>query len=65
MGEILIYSIVAIGTLISMGFSVHMFVGGLVSQETEYFLIAAVCLIVACIMSYMAWDVIQKRKGNR
>jgi hypothetical protein len=65
MTEILIYLIIAAGSLFMMGYTVHMFVGGLVSQETEYFLIALTCLIVACIIGYMAWDVIQKRKGRR
>lgn len=63
--EILIYLAVAIGSLIMMSYTVHMFVGGLVSQETEYFLIAATCVIVSCVIGFMAWDVIQKRKGKR
>ena len=63
--EILIYLTVAISSLLVMGYTVHMFVGGLVSQETEYFLIAVTCLSVACVIGYMAWDVIQRRKGKR
>lgn len=63
--EILIYLAVAISSLIMMGYTVHMFVGGLVSQETEYFLIAVTCLSVACVIAYMTWDVIQRRKGKR
>jgi len=65
MTEILIYLIIAAGSLFMMGYTVHMFVGGLVSQETEYFLIAATCVGVACVIGYMTWDVIQKRKGKR
>jgi hypothetical protein len=65
MTEILIYLIIAAGSLFMMGYTVHMFVGGLVSQETEYFLIGATCIGVACIIGYMTWDVIQKRKGRR
>jgi hypothetical protein len=66
MAEILIYLTIALGSLIMMGYTVHMFVGGLVSAETEYLLIAFTCLSVACIIGYMAWDVIQKRKrGGR
>jgi hypothetical protein len=65
MTEILIYLTIAIGSLFMMGYTVHMFVGGLVSPETEYFLIALTCLSVACIIGYMTWDVIQKRKGRR
>ena len=65
MTEILIFLAIAIGSLIMMSYTVHMFVGGLVSQETEYFLIAVTCLIVASVIGYMTWDVIQKRKGKR
>jgi len=62
--EILIYIVVAIGSLLMMSFTMHMFVGGLVSAETEYFLIALTCLCVASVIGFMAWDVIQKRKGR-
>jgi membrane protein DedA with SNARE-associated domain len=65
MSEILIYLVIAIGSLLMMSYTVHMFVGGLVSQETEYFLIAAACVVVACVIGYMTWDVIQKRKGRK
>lgn len=65
MAEILIYLVIAIGSLLMMSYTVHMFVGGLVSQETEYILIAAACIVVACVIGYMAWDVIQRRKGKR
>ena len=63
--EILIYSVSAIGALFITGFAVHMFVGGLVSQETEYRLIAGACLVVASATAYMAWDVIQNRSGKK
>ena len=65
MVEILIYLAIAIGSLLMMSYTVHMFVGGLVSQETEYFLIAVTCLIVACIIGYMTWDIIQKRRERK
>jgi hypothetical protein len=65
MAEILIYLTIAAGSLVMMGYTVHMFVGGLVSTETEYLLIAFTCLGVACIIGYMTWDVIQKRKGRK
>ena len=64
--EILIYSVSAISALFITGFSVHMFVGGLVSQEAEYqLIIAAACIIVASATAYMAWDVIQNRSGKK
>jgi hypothetical protein len=65
MREILVYCVVAVSSVIVMGYAVHMLVGGLVSQETEYLLIAIVCLIDIAAIAYMAWDVIQRRSGKR
>jgi len=64
-GEILIYAIVAISSLFITGYAVHMFIGGLVSPEVEYELIAIVCLIIAGVIGYMAWDVFQRRSGKK
>jgi hypothetical protein len=64
-GEILIYAIVAISSLFITGYAVHMFIGGLVSPEVEYEIIAIVCLIIAGVIGYMAWDVFQRRSGNK
>jgi multisubunit Na+/H+ antiporter MnhB subunit len=64
-GEIFIYAIVAITALFITGYTVHMFIGGLVSPEVEYQLIALVCLIIAAAIVYMAWDVIQRRSGKK
>jgi hypothetical protein len=63
--EILIFLLAAVCGLFITGFAVHMFVGGLVSTETEHLLIAAICFAVACAIAYMAWDVIQRRTGNK
>jgi hypothetical protein len=62
MGEILLYVILSMTSLFMMGFVVHMMVNGLVSPETEILLIAIVCLTVAAVIAYMAWDVIQVRR---
>jgi len=64
-GEILIYVVVAISSLVITGYTVHMFIGGLVSMEVEYQLIAIVCLIITGVIAYMAWDVIQRRSGRK
>lgn len=61
--EILVYMIVAISSLLIMGFVVHMLVGGLVSPETEYTLITVVCLADVAAIGYMAWDVAKRRRG--
>lgn len=65
MKEALIYLVVAVSSLLVMSYSVHMLVGGLVSPETEYALIEGTLLIGLGAIAYMAWDVIQRRKGRK
>jgi hypothetical protein len=63
--EILIFLLAAICGLVITGFAVHMFIGGLVSLEAEYQVIALVCFVVACAIAYMVLDVIKRRSGNK
>lgn len=62
--EIFIYLVAVVGALVVAGYSVHMFVGGLVSLDVEYQAIGLVCFVILCVTAYMAWDVVQKRKGG-
>lgn len=64
MREIIIYTLVAFSGLFILGYSVHMLISGLVSPETETTIIAAVCLVGAGVIGYMAWDVIRQRTGR-
>lgn len=61
--EVLIYLAVALSSLFIMSYAVHMLVGGLVSKETEYFLILATSLVGIVAIGFMVWDVIRHRKG--
>lgn len=63
MREIIIYSVAALGSLFVLGYSVHMLVGGLVSAETEFWIITAACIIGAVVIAVMAWDVVRRRRG--
>lgn len=65
LGEILVYAVVAISALFITGYAVHMFIGGLVSPESEYQIITLACLVVASVIGYMVWDVIQRRSGRK
>ena len=65
MKEIIIYSLAAIAGITIFGFSVHMFIGGLVSPETEVMAIAAACIIAAAVMGFMAWDVVKRRNNSQ
>jgi len=63
--ETFLFLVAGIGALFITGFAVHMFVGGLVSPETENEIIAVVCIIVFCAIAYMVWDVIQRRANRK
>ncbi|MCG6933563.1 MAG: hypothetical protein LJE57_07980 [Gallionella sp.] len=65
MGEILMYLVVAISALFITGYAVHMFIGGLVSPQSELQIIVLACLMVVGVIGYMTWDVIQRRSGRK
>lgn len=65
MVEIITYIVAAISALVVTGYSVHMLAGGLVSPEMENQLIVGACVVVFCVMAYMAWDVMQRRAGKK
>ncbi len=60
--EMLVYLVVAISSLFLSAFVVHMFVGGLVSPDTEYLLMGVMCSVVAGVIGFMAWDVVYRRR---
>lgn len=64
MREIFIYGVAAVGSLFILGYSIHMFVGGLVSQETETALIIGACSVGAVGIGFMAWDVVKRRRRS-
>lgn len=65
MKEVVLYLIAAVSSLIILGYSVHMFVTGLVSPETERWLIIGACAAGVVVIGLMAWDVIRRRRGGR
>ncbi len=62
MKELFIYGISGLASLFIFGYTVHMFVGGLVSEQTEILLIVAVVLISAAALGYIAWDTMRRRQ---
>lgn len=64
MREILIYGIIATSSLILLAYTVHMFIGGLVSERTETLAMIAVVCVGAIAMGLMAWDVIRRRRES-
>lgn len=63
MREIIIYGIVAISSLTMIAYSVRMFIGGLVSTQTEYTIMALVTAIGATVLAFLARDVIKRRRA--
>jgi len=63
--EILVYIVVVCSSLFLSAYTVHMVVGGVVEEKTEYFLMGVMCLLVASAISFMAWDVYKKRRKNK
>jgi len=63
--ELILYLIAAVSSLIVLGYSVHMFVTGLVSMETERWLIAGACALGSVVIVLMAWDVVRRRRVRR
>ncbi|MFC1750016.1 hypothetical protein ACFL2V_14545 [Pseudomonadota bacterium] len=64
MKEIIIYLLAAVAGITIFGYSIHMFIGGLVSPEVETIAIAAACIIAATVMALMAWDIVKRRRGH-
>lgn len=65
MKEILVYSIAGISSLVILGYSIHMFVGGLVDPATENAIIGVACGIGVIVMGLMVRDVLKRRQGQR
>jgi len=63
--EIILYVTVALSALFILGYTVHMFVGGLVNPETETLITVVVCAVGAAVIGFMAWDVARRRRGIR
>jgi len=62
MKEILIYLVSGIASLFIFGYSVHMFVGGLVSEQLEIILIAVVVIIAAAAEIWFIRDAMLNRR---
>lgn len=62
MKEIVIYGLVALSSLTMLAYTVHMFIGGLVSEETESLIMLGVVITAAVGMALLARDVVRRRK---
>ena len=62
MREIVILIIVAISSLFILGYSIHMFIGGLVSPQTEKISIIVAVAIGFVILLFLGLDIIRQRR---
>ena len=65
MKEIILYSIVAIAFLAILAYSIHMFIGGIVSSDAEESIITVGTLVGAIVIGLLARDVVRTRRKNR
>lgn len=63
--EILIYGFIAVSSMVLWSYVVHMMIGGLVSEETEYLIMGIAVTIGVIVIGAMARDVIQRRRGRK
>jgi len=62
MKEIIILGSVAASSIFILGYSIHMLIGGLVSEETEQWIIAGAVLVGIATLVFMGWDIIRQRR---
>ena len=63
MKEIIIYCIVALSSLITLAYTVHMFIGGLVSERTENMTMAVLAAVWAVVIGLLVRDVVKRRRA--
>ncbi len=61
MRKIIVYAIGATASLFILGYTVHMFLGGLVSTSAEQTAIAVVVAIGAAVIGWMTWDIARRK----
>ena len=62
MKEIIILVIIACSSIYIPGYSLHMLIGGLVSETTEYWIIAGGCTIGVIVVIFMGLDIVKQRR---
>lgn len=64
MKEVVILSLVALSAIFLLGYSIHMLIGGLVTESTESWVIGIACTAGIAIVSFMAWDILRQRRAR-
>ena len=64
MKNAIILIIVAISSLFILGYSIHMLIGGLVSEENERWAIIGVCTVGGIILTFMGIDIVKQQRNR-
>lgn len=64
MKEIVILCLVAVSAVFLLGYSIHMLIGGLVTTNTEFWVICFACAVGTAIVFFMAWDILRQRRAR-
>jgi len=62
MKELLVYGVSGIASLFIFGYCVHIFVGGVVSEQSELLIMIAVVSVCAAGMFWLGWDTVKRRR---
>lgn len=62
MKEIIILVLVACSSVFILGYSIHMLIGGLVSETTENWIITGTCIIGVIVLVFMGLDIVKQRR---
>lgn len=62
MKEIILLTTAAVSSIFILGYSIHMLIGGLVSQTSEQWIIVGACLIGVAVLTFMGWDIVRQRR---
>jgi len=65
MRESLIYGFSACVSLLMLSYTVHIFIGGLVSEDTEYLVMSIVLGVAVCAIGWMVRDILKTRMKHR
>lgn len=65
MKSVIILIIVAISSLFIFAYSIHMLIGGMVTLETERWIIVAACSVATVVLALMGFDIYKQRRKMR
>jgi len=61
--EIFIYGLVGFSTLSMLAYTIHMFIGGVVSERIEKTVMVGAVLSGAVVLAFLARDIIRRRRA--